>query len=60
MEPTKERREEIQQMAIESINWMGSHFFKVNLTLKTVEEAVYAAGLWGHASRDGLVVTYYP
>ena len=49
---TNDRKHIIQEMVIEALNWMGSHFFHASLTLETSEEAQYAASLWHHGSYD--------
>lgn len=55
---TRERKDEIQQLALATINSMGSRFSERCLILKTPEEAIYAARLW-KSRCDGLQVTYY-
>lgn len=44
------RKEEIRQEAIDAINSLGSRFFYVEIQLNSLEEAIYAASLWPHAS----------
>lgn len=48
---TDDRREEIRQLAIDAINWMGGHFCQALVELATVAEADYALRLWPHVTR---------
>lgn len=55
---SEDRKNEIQQLAIDAINGMGSRFFSTSITLNNEVEAIYAANLW-YSKRDGLNVTYF-
>ena len=60
---TQKRKEEIRDRVISIIAWMKSSFFHAEVTLKTDEEAKYAASLWHHGSYDyknPLKVTFHP
>lgn len=56
---TDDRREQIQQLVIDALNWMGGHFCQALVELATPEEANYAFGLWPYATRTNpTAVTY--
>jgi len=43
---SEERKEEIREMVIAALNWMGNHFFYTEITVNSLIEASYAAHLW--------------